>query len=338
MLNLINGISVIICCYNSEERISETVNCLFKQKNVDKIQYDIIIVDNKCTDRTLDIVKQNYNKSNLSIPIKIVSEEKPGLSYARKRGVYASENKYVIFCDDDNHLSDKYVSIAYEIMETNKEIGALGGTAIPILEENLIEPDWFKDYHIIYACGKQGPGVNADISKSKSYVYGAGSVYQTEILLSIYNSQIELLLTDRIGKSLVAGGDNELGYLVTFMGFKIFWSDKLLLYHKIPSSRISIDYIKKINIGLANTFDIVSMYKAFVNGNCYNYFSIFVSLLRFLLIFIYISVANKTGSINIQRKTKFILLYTFHTTRLLNSWNIVFNFRTKKKSIIKNFY
>ena len=79
------GVSVIICCYNSAWIIQRTLESLKTQRFRFSIPYEIVLVDNKCTDNTVAIAEDTME--NGEIDFKIVRENKPGLANARRKGI-----------------------------------------------------------------------------------------------------------------------------------------------------------------------------------------------------------------------------------------------------------
>lgn len=101
-------ISVIIPVYNGERTIGRALASL-----ISSIQYirEIIVVNDYCDDRTIDVIKQ-FEKifDNISFPNSI-GYRNPGL--ARKTGILKATGKWITFLDADDCLtasSLKYVS------------------------------------------------------------------------------------------------------------------------------------------------------------------------------------------------------------------------------------
>lgn len=93
------AISIIIPTYNVEDYIDECLVSLFNQtfKN-----FEIIIVDDSSTDRTVDILKE-YQKIDYRIRI-IDKPHKSGSGGARNYGMKYAKGKYVLFLDADDYL------------------------------------------------------------------------------------------------------------------------------------------------------------------------------------------------------------------------------------------
>ncbi len=93
-------LSIIIPAYNEEKRLPGTladIDNYLKKQNYD---YEILVVDNGSTDKTVEVVKK------LSIQIKglklIEGSNKGGKGSAVKRGMLEASGDYRIFTDADN--------------------------------------------------------------------------------------------------------------------------------------------------------------------------------------------------------------------------------------------
>ena len=95
--------SIVIPCLNEEDSIGiclKKINKILKKKN-----YEIIVVDNGCTDNSINIAKK--------YKARIVKETKKGYGNAIRSGINASKGEYLIFGDADN---------SYDFLELNKFI------------------------------------------------------------------------------------------------------------------------------------------------------------------------------------------------------------------------
>ena len=54
------------------------------------------------------------------------------------------------------------------------------------------------------------------------------------------------LVADRVGKSLVSGGDVELAQRVRAAGYELWFAPGAVLQHRIPASRMSRRYLFRI--------------------------------------------------------------------------------------------
>ncbi len=255
------GISVIICCYNSASRLEPTLKHLAAQKNLAPGVWEIIVVDNKSTDDTVQRASEIWaNCAGEKPGFKVVHESTPGLSAARKTGISEAYFDYVLFCDDDNWLNDCYVFTALGIMKNNPSIGALGGMGTPVFEGKEPPFFWVNQYHTL-AVGAQWKD-EGDITDTRGVLYGAGMVLNKKafnILIDRYN--FNFLLSDRMGSSLVSSGDHELCLALKKIGYKIFFSEKIQFQHYIPVYRTEIRYYKKLYLEFGKAFALLQAYR-----------------------------------------------------------------------------
>lgn len=96
-------ISVVIPLYNKERYIKNTIESVLNQNFTD---FEIIVVDDGSTDRSLEIAKQFKQDF-----IKVFSQENQGVAIARNTGAQAGSGEIIAFLDADdlwlpNHLAE----------------------------------------------------------------------------------------------------------------------------------------------------------------------------------------------------------------------------------------
>jgi glycosyltransferase involved in cell wall biosynthesis len=235
------GISVVICLYNSEQRIKKVLECLLSQQNHDRIAWEVILVDNASTDNSVAIARQTWNHPR--VPLHIISEPQQGQSYATRTGIKNAAYDIIIMVDDDNYVSPNYVSQAYKIMEAHPEVGIAGGRGIGIFEKE--PPAWFKNFEQALAIGPQADA-EGYVDDRRGYIYGAGSIIRKPVYDYLISNNFKLMLKGRIGKSLVAGEDSERSHAFRILGYKLWYDPSLEFGHQMPAVRINWKYIRKL--------------------------------------------------------------------------------------------
>lgn len=91
-------LSIIVPVYNVEKYIEQCIESIINQKEID---FELILVNDGSTDRSLDICKE-YKKRNDRI--KIINQKNQGVSSARNNGVKLAKGKYIMFVDSDDYL------------------------------------------------------------------------------------------------------------------------------------------------------------------------------------------------------------------------------------------
>jgi glycosyltransferase involved in cell wall biosynthesis len=321
-----NGVSIIICCYNSEKLLPETLKYISQQNVSDTLRWEVIIVNNNSSDKTKEIVRAEWNKYShkKNCSFQIVDEPNSGLSNARKKGLDSSNYDILIYCDDDNWLCEDYVQMAYNAMLLNESTAVIGGYGEPVFENNH-EPEWFHLYASSYALGIQNPKLNK--------VYGAGMVVKKKTLQNLYNTGFESLLSDRNNIILSSGGDTELCYALVLLGYKIEFNSQLKFKHFITAKRLNYEYLKKLFAGNAEAGVISNIYKDLINKKNVNTISypvwkIIIAIIRILYHQIYPKFKQKRKILIVYDKKIFmeyikhfssIKLYVRRIKRIQNS-------------------
>lgn len=254
------GVSVIICCFNSSQRLPETLKQLALQQVASIIPWEIIIVNNCSRDNTVTIAKEEWNKYGAITQMTIIDEHKPGLAYAREAGIKAAKYEYLIFCDDDNWLCESYVATAYEIMEAHAEAGLAGGYGNAVCE--ITPPDWFEQKKGGYAVST-GSVPTGDIT-ANGHLCGAGMVLRKSVMLSFYKAGFRSLLTDRNGTLLTSGGDAEISKWHILAGYTLWFDEKLKFDHYISKERLTEDYVKRLWEGFKTSAPVEIAYDRFI--------------------------------------------------------------------------
>ena len=107
-------ISILIPVYNGEKYIKKCLDSAISQtyKNI-----DIIVIDDGCTDNTVNIVKQYKN-------IKIYHNSKNmGIGFSRNLAIQKCETDLFIFLDSDDTLEKNCIELLYnKMISTNADI------------------------------------------------------------------------------------------------------------------------------------------------------------------------------------------------------------------------
>ncbi|NML68061.1 glycosyltransferase family 2 protein [Hymenobacter sp. RP-2-7] len=264
-----DGVSIIVCCYNSAIRLPDTIKHLANQKVAPKIPWEVIIVDNNSTDNTAYVAVEEWKKYDVNAELRVVEQNIAGLSAAREKGIEYSAYNILIFCDDDNWLDSAYVNESYNILSQHTQIAAVGGNNIGVYEET--PPAWLKYFEHSYAIGNQAEN-ELQLLGGYRYLVGAGMAFKKDAYNAIKRLNYKFYLTDRIGNKVVGGGDVELCFIFKLAGYQIAASNKLKLHHYMPAGRISKKYLINMWHQYSYSWMVFEGYKACLNKNSNNLF------------------------------------------------------------------
>lgn len=258
-----NGVSVIICCYNSAPRLRETLKHLSLQ-DLSGISAEIIVVDNASTDNTKETALQLWNEFGAQhFPLRIISQPVPGLSHARAKGIETAAYDVFLFCDDDNWLDPQYVRQAYFILKNNPEVGAIGGLGTAVSDVSL--PMWFEAYKGCFACYPQADS-EGKLTGDYAFLYGAGLVTTRQALTKLSDRGFIPILPDRMGTKLTSGGDTELSYALRLAGYSLWYSPRLTFKHYMPESRLTEEYLFRLVSALSYCSGRLFIYNYILSG------------------------------------------------------------------------
>jgi glycosyltransferase involved in cell wall biosynthesis len=242
------GFSIIICCFNSQNKIIETLEYISKLKN-DSILFEVLLVNNGSTDLTKHIAKEILSKT--SIDYQLIDEPISGKPNALLKGFEFSQYDKMIVCDDDVLLTENYLEIANNYFNQHPGIGILGGRGI--VKNELQLPFWFSAHQNAFAIGSQA-NETSDITEEKGYIWGAGSIINKNAWVNVKNNGFDYFYTGLIGNNrLMAGEDSEISIWIKHVGYKLFYHHDLIYIHNLAQDRITWSNLVKLHIGFSRS-------------------------------------------------------------------------------------
>jgi glycosyltransferase involved in cell wall biosynthesis len=213
-------LSVIIPVFNSEAGISDTLESLSRQ-DYPSDRWEVIVVDNNSTDRTLEAVRSFQEK----IPSLTIKKETIQSSYAAmNKGISAAQGDILAFIDADMTAGPDWLSRgAADIV--GKEADYVGCRVRIYIDQ---------DSASAWAIYNQRTGFQMKAYMEKGGYSGAGCLF---VRKSVFN---ELGLYDGRFKS---AGDLEFGNRVRDAGFKMLYDHHNVMLHPARTTMYSL--IKK---------------------------------------------------------------------------------------------
>lgn len=106
-------ISIIIPLYNKEKQIIRTLNSVIQQTFH---KFEIVIIDDGSTDRSIDIVRNIHDNR-----IRIIQQKNAGVSAARNRGIKEAKYDLIAFLDADDEWKPTYLETQYNLFKKYPE-------------------------------------------------------------------------------------------------------------------------------------------------------------------------------------------------------------------------
>ena len=109
-------ISVIIAVYNCEKYIER---CLKSVTNQNYDNFEVIVIDDGSTDKSIEICNKLKEKNN---KINIIHKRNTGVSDSRNIGIKNALGDYLIFLDADDYVESNYLYTINNILKKNENI------------------------------------------------------------------------------------------------------------------------------------------------------------------------------------------------------------------------
>lgn len=103
--------SIIIPVYNVEKYIKRCLDSVFNQTYKD---FEVIVVNDGSTDKSMNIVKE-YN-------VNIINSEHVEVSEARNKGAKKAKGEYIIFLDSDDYWENKLLENITKSLKNNPDL------------------------------------------------------------------------------------------------------------------------------------------------------------------------------------------------------------------------
>lgn len=225
--------TVALCTHNHADRLARTLGDL-SALEIPKARWELVIIDNACKDETPELLSRQQWPAGWSV--RVIREEKLGLSNARNRAILEARGEYLIFIDDDETPDADWLC-AYERLIETKKPDAFGGRIRVLFED--ARPAWLQD-DLLGFLGELNrfDGITPLTAPSTSF-YGGNFGFRKSVI-------------DRVGgfDSMLGrkGADNTGGEEVDFYrrvlsaGYKVWWTPEAVIYHRIQAAKLSRRY------------------------------------------------------------------------------------------------
>lgn len=114
-------VSIIVPVYNNEKYIDRCLKAIQNQtyKNI-----ECLCIDDGSTDSSSQICQQYVKRDNR---FRLITLSNHGVSYARNVGLEQSTGDFIMFCDSDDYVSEKWVEVMAGAMIHNRESWIVSG-------------------------------------------------------------------------------------------------------------------------------------------------------------------------------------------------------------------
>ena len=260
--------SIIIPTLNRADQLCRTMKSLV-ESDFDQSQYEIIVIDNGSEDNTRQIVEKFIKEYPKHI-IRYFYDDVPGLLTGRHRGAKEANSETLVFVDDDIHADKSWLSAIVETFERYPNVHLVGGKCLPLYEST--PPSWINYF---WNDLPQGGRMLCELSlcdygnKGKiidpTWVFGLNFSIRKKTLYDLGGFHPDCVPIEY--KKFQGDGETGLSLKMARKGYKAFYNPKALVYHEVPSSRMTLEYFDKRYFyqGICDSFTEVRYNHGFKN-------------------------------------------------------------------------
>jgi GT2 family glycosyltransferase len=217
--NQLPFVSVIIPTLNRKDYLK---NCLTSLYNMDypMSQFEIVVVDNGCTDGTEELVQQDFPQA------RFIFEKKKGAAFARNAGSKYAKGLFMAYTDDDCVVDQNWLKSLISGF-TSTKIGGVGGPVFHLHPDYVPEKLW---------CDRTRP-INFGDKRQFVKVLVTGN-------LAIRREVFEKICFD---ESFIFHHNEDIDFVrsILELGYKLLYEPSAVVYHDIDRERSCMNYIFK---------------------------------------------------------------------------------------------
>jgi glycosyltransferase involved in cell wall biosynthesis len=238
---------------NRSPQLEHAIQSLLNQ-TINHGFFEIIVVDNGSVDDTRFVVGGFAHHSN----IRYYYDPAPGLHIGRHVGFHQAKGEILVYVDDDIEAFPTMLSAIASAFE-DPEVALVGGKCLPKHEEPF--PEWLT---AMWAPNSQGERVLwylslIDLGEAPRFidpscVFGCNFSIRRSVLLQGGGFHPDGMPAELI--RFRGDGETYMSRYIATKGYKAFHHPEASVYHYVPGSRMTIEYLcqRAYNEGISASF------------------------------------------------------------------------------------
>lgn len=234
-------LTAIICTYNRAKYIGNLLESI-AANDLSKSEYEILLVDNNCTDNTREICEA-FASAHKDVNFRYVVEPEQGLSAARNKGIKEAKGDIIVYIDDDALIDPPYLRTYAEWFASHPETMACGGPIEPLYE--TAEPSWMTPYTKALLTAWMNYGDKVREYPKGRYPGGGNAAYRKEVFekVGLFNTSL-----GRRGSNLMGSEEKDIFDKMYALGMQVLYLPTPILHHIIPQTKLEPDYFNRLTL------------------------------------------------------------------------------------------
>jgi glycosyltransferase involved in cell wall biosynthesis len=238
-------VSVIVPTLNRSRLLQRALISLSLQ-TFSADRFEIIVVDNGCTDDTKQVVDA-FIESSKDHKVRYIYEPEPGLLAGRHRGAAEASGKIFVFVDDDIEATHDWLSAIVTAFD-DVSVQLVGGRNLPKYE--IPPPAWIESFWDSTPDGGRYCWYLSllDLGQTRliidpTSIFGLNFSIRRHAFYNLGGFHPDCLPNDH----LRFHGDGESGLTVSAeaLGEVAVYEPRATVYHFVPANRMTVEYFEK---------------------------------------------------------------------------------------------
>jgi len=213
-------INVIVLNFNGKDFLKDCLTSLRKQTYKD---FEVILVDNGSTDRSVEYVKNNFPEVRI-----LALRKNTGFCKGNNEGIRISQSEYVVLLNNDTKADRFWLEELYNTISKNPSIGFCASKVICFNQEKIDSAG--DGYSLCGASFKRGHFEHRNNYNKEEEVFGASAssaIYRRSML-----DDIGLLDED----FFMGFEDGDLSFRAQLGGYKCLYVPKAIVLHRVSAT------------------------------------------------------------------------------------------------------
>lgn len=221
-------VSVIVLNYNGKGHLEA---CLSSIKRTKYSNFEVILVDNGSSDGSVDLVRKKFKWTKI-----IANDENLGFAEGNNIGYENSRGKYIVLLNNDTSVDPMWLSEMVKILEKDKKIGACACKVKLFYNRDLLNSAGIELDIYGFAFSRGLPSRNNYEKDTGQYdkleevfsAYGAAMMVRRSVIeeVGLFNPDYKMWFEEV-----------DFCWRLRLAGYKIFYTPKAVVYHKLFSTR-----------------------------------------------------------------------------------------------------
>lgn len=232
-------LSLIIPTHNRSERLIAALESVIRQ-DLPAADWECVVVSNNSTDDTVARFG-DFAARYPGLNLRLVTEDGPGVSYARNRGIAETSAPLLVFIDDDERINPGFLRAYADFFDAHPDAVVAGGRIIAeyvtgrpawlskYTEMPIANPMDFGDAVRPFPAGRVPGGGNMAFRRSAALRYGG------------FDPSL-----GRVGRMLIGGEENDFFERLMRGGETCWYVPGAVMWHIIPPEKLTESYFRRL--------------------------------------------------------------------------------------------